>query len=103
MLSLGKSVSVYPPQQMRGIPLFLFCFGRGFRNESKKISSVAAAVTIFYIIKIALDCLNLAAVKGYPAFLISNIIFIPRFLQIHGTTYTSVELAPFLYVNTAVR
>lgn len=24
-------------------------------------------------------------------------------LQIHGTTYLSVELAPSLYVNTAVR
>ena len=70
--------------------------------EPKK-SSVTAAVTIFLITKIALDCLNLAAVKGYPSFLISNIIFIPRFLQIHGTTYLSVELAPSLYVNTAVR
>lgn len=68
-----------------------------------KKSSVTAAVTIFLITKIALDCLNLAAVKGYPSFLISNIIFIPRFLQIHGTTYLSVERAPSLYVNTAVR
>lgn len=83
-------------------PVLLFCFGRVARNESKK-KRVTAAVTIFLITKIALDCLNLAAVKGYPSFLISNIIFIPRFLQIHGTTYMSVELAPSLYVNTAVR
>lgn len=73
------------------------------REMRAKKSSVTAAVTIFLITKIALDCLNLAAVKGYPSFLISNIIFIPRFLQIHGTTYMSVELAPSLYVNTAVR
>ena len=72
--------------------------------KRKKISGVPAAnAKAPPIKKVALDCLDLAAVKGYLSFLISNIIFIPRFLQIHGTTYMSVELAPSLYVNTAVR
>ena len=62
-------------------------------------NSVAAAVTISPITKIALDCLNFAAVKGYPSFLISNIICIPLFLQIHGTVFLSVELTPSFYMK----
>ena len=72
--------------------------------EAKKISGVPAAnAKAPPIKKVALDCLDLAAVKGYPSFLISNIIFIPRFLRIHGTRLLSVALTPYLYVNTAVR
>lgn len=72
--------------------------------KRKKISGVPAAnAKAPPIKKVALDCLDLAAVKGYPSFLISNIIFIPRFLRIHGTRLLSVTLTPYLYVNTAVR
>ena len=72
--------------------------------KRKKISGVPAAnAKAPPIKKVALDCLDLAAVKGYPSFLISNIIFIPRFLRIHGTCLLSVTLTPYLYVNTAVR
>ena len=68
--------------------------------KRKKISGVPAAnAKAPPIKKVALDCLDLAAVKGYPSFLISNIIFIPRFLQIHGTTHRSVPLAPSFYVK----
>ena len=65
---------------------------RGVR--AKKISSVTAAVTILLITQIALDCLNFAAVKGYPSFLISNILGYLTFFRFMAPRSYLLNLRP---------
>ena len=74
------------------------------RQKQKKISGFPAAnAKAPPIKKVALDCLDLAAVKGYPSLLISNIIFYTSLSSDSWHPFLSVALTPYLYVNTAVR
>ena len=52
--------------------------------------------------KVAPDCTFPAAAKGYPSFLISNILVYLAFCRIMAP-YALTGSTPVLYVNTAVR